>query len=65
MKAETHHTRLTVGGNIINYPGGMITPMVDLVTLKFLLNSTIYTPGASFMMGDIKHFYLDTLIKRY
>ena len=65
MKAETHRTYLTVGFNLIDFPGNVSTPMEDLTTLKVLLNSKIFTPGARFMMGGIKNFYLDTLLKHY
>jgi len=46
QKAETHRTRLTVGGNLIEYPGDVSTPTADLTTAKCLFNSTISTPGA-------------------
>ena len=65
MQAETHCTRLTVGGNLIDYPGNVSTPAADLITLKVLLNSTISKPGACFMTGEVKNFYLNTLLKRY
>lgn len=42
-KKETHRTRLTVGGNLINYPGDVSTPTADLTTTKVLLNSTLST----------------------
>ena len=31
QKAETHRTRLTVGGNLINFPGDVTTPTADLI----------------------------------
>ena len=37
-------TRLTVGGNLIVYPGDCGTPKVDLLTVKLLLNRVISTP---------------------
>ena len=64
-KAETNRTRLTVGGNRINYPFDVGTPTVDLVLVKILLNSVISTPGAKFMTADVKNFYLNTPLKRY
>ena len=63
-KAEPHRTRLTVGGNHINYPGPVSTPTADITTAKLLLNSTISTPNARFMTADIGNFYLDTPMPR-
>ena len=40
-KAETHRTRLTSGGNIIDYPGDVSTPKSDLNTMKLHVNSAI------------------------
>ena len=53
-------TRLTVGGDRVNYPGYCGKPKTDLLTVKRFLNSTIYIPGACFMTLDIKDFYLVT-----
>ena len=64
-KAEPNRTRLTVGGNRINYPDDVGTPTADLLTVKHLLNSTVSTPNAKFMTIDIKDFYLSTKLKRF
>ena len=40
-KGDPYCTRLTVGGNLIIYPGDCGTPTVDLLTVKLLLNSVI------------------------
>ena len=48
-----------MGGNLIDYLGHVSTPKSDLTTLELLLNRTISTTGARFMMGD------NTLLKRY
>ena len=64
-KKEPNRTRLTIGGDQINYPHDCGTPTADLLTVKHLLNSTISTPGAKFMTLDIKDFYLNTPLKRY
>jgi len=64
-KADPYRTRLTVGGDRINYPGDCGTPTVDLLTVKLLLNSVISTAGAKFMTIDIKDFYLNTPMSRY
>ena len=63
-KTETHRIRLTAGGDRINYPEEVGTPMVDMTLFKILANSIILTPGARCIMVDIKDFYLNTLMKR-
>jgi hypothetical protein len=60
QKKETHRTRLTVGGNLIDYSGDVSTPTVDLTTAKLLINSVISTPKAQFLVADVKDFYLNT-----
>lgn len=65
QKAEVNRTRLTVGGNLINYPGDTSTKTADLITAKMLLNSTISTPGARCVCVDVKNFYLNTPMDRY
>ena len=64
-KAEKNRTRLTVGGNRINYPGDVGTPTACLLTVKLLVNSVVSTAGAEFMILDIKNFYLNTPLARY
>ena len=59
-KTETHRSRLTVGGNLIAFPGDKSTATADLTTIKILLNSTISTKRARFSTADIKNFYLGT-----
>jgi hypothetical protein len=62
-KKEKHRTRLTMGGNLINYPADCGTSMTNLLTVKILLNSIISTPNAKFMTINIKDFYLITPIE--
>ena len=54
-----------MGGNLIDYPGDVSTPTADTTTAKLVINSTISTPHAKFMCGDIKDFYLGTPMERY
>ena len=56
-KAEVNRVRVTVGGDRLDLPGTNTTHCASLTTAKFLLNSTISTPGARFMTIDIKNFY--------
>ena len=44
-KAEPNRTRLTVGGDRINYPEDVGTPTADMLLVKLLLNSVISTKG--------------------
>ena len=62
---DKYRTRITIGGNLINFPGDCGTPTADLLTVKLLFNSIISTPNAKFMSIDIKDFYLCTPMKRY
>ena len=64
-KGDPYCTRLTVGGNLIVYPGDCGTPTVDLLTVKLLLNSVISTPDSKFMTIDINDFYLNTPMDRF
>lgn len=64
QKKEQERTRLTVGGNLIDYPWEVATPTADLTTAKLLFNSVISTPGAVFVVMDCKNFYLMTPMKR-
>jgi hypothetical protein len=64
-KKDKYRTRITIGGNLINFPDDCGTPTADLLTVKLLLNSIISTTNAKFMTLDIKDFYLMTPMKRY
>ena len=63
-KKDPDRTRITMGGNLVNYPGDCGTPTADLLTVKMLFNSVISTPHAKFMTIDIKDFYLMTPLER-
>jgi hypothetical protein len=63
-KEEKECTRLTAGGDCINYPDGVGTPTADMTLFKCLANSIISTPGAKYIMLDINVFYLNTPMKR-
>ena len=65
QKAETHRTRLTVGGNLINFFGDVTTPTVDLITAKLIFNSVLSTKNAKFMCADIANFYLNNSMNIY
>eukprot|EP00804_Cyclotella_cryptica_P019448 CCRYP_006615-RA/>CCRYP_006615-RA protein AED:0.18 eAED:0.18 QI:0/0/0/1/1/1/3/0/869 len=65
QKDDPNRVRITVGGNLINYPGELTTRTADLTTAKIHWNSTISTPGARFACADIENMYLQTPMDRY
>ena len=63
-KKETHRTRITAGGDRINYPKDVGTPTA-VTLVKTFFNSVILTIGATCVMLEVKDFYLNTPMKRY
>ena len=63
QKTEKEHTRLTVRGNLIDYPDP-ITTRSDLVTFKMHINSTLSRPKRKYCSFDVKNFYLNTPMER-
>jgi hypothetical protein len=61
-KDEKLRTRLTVGGDQIEYSGDKSTRTVGLTTARILINSVISTLGAKFLVDGINIFYLNTLL---
>ncbi len=59
-KDDPHCTRLTIGGNKVNFPGDYGMPMVVMLRVKLHLISVISTKGASYCTIDLKDFYLMT-----
>ena len=49
QKEEKERTRITVGGDRIDYQGEVSTKTAGLTTIKLLLNSVISSIGAKFM----------------
>jgi hypothetical protein len=64
QKSEPNWRRITVGGNLIDYPGAVSTKTADLVTAKILWNSVLSTPGTRYMAINVKNFYLGTPLDR-
>jgi hypothetical protein len=64
-KADPNRIQITLGGNLVNYPGDVGTRTADLLTVKLLLNSVTSTPGAKFMSLDISNFYLMAPMTQY
>ena len=65
QKADPYRTRLTVGGDRIDYPWDKSCPTAGLQTSKILFNSVVSTKNAKFFGIDIAHFYLCTPLDRY
>jgi hypothetical protein len=63
-KEEKERTRLTVGGNQIEYPGDKYTRTAGLTTAKILINSVISTLGAEFLVIDLNSFSFDIPLGR-
>jgi hypothetical protein len=64
-KEEKERTRLTFGGDQIEYPGDKSTQTAVLTMAKILINSVISTLGAKFLVIDIKNFYFNTPLGRF
>jgi hypothetical protein len=64
QKSDPNRVRITVGGNLIHYPGKVTTRTADMVTSKILWNSVL-SPGAKYCCADVKNFYLKTPMERY
>ena len=60
QKSEKERTRLTVGGNLIDYPDPITTRMCNLVTFKMHINSTLSQTKRKYCSFDVKNFYLNT-----
>ena len=65
QKKDPNCVRITAGGNLIDYPGKLMTRIANLTTSKILWNSVLSTEGATFMGIDISNVYLGTPMDRY
>ncbi len=65
QKEDPNRIQITASGNLINYPGKLMTRMVDITTAKLHWNSMLSTPGAKYMCLDIKNFYRSTPLNRF
>ena len=62
-KAKTTCTRLTLGSIHINILDNCEIPMANMLLVKSFLNSIISTNAAKSMTVNIRHFFLNTLLK--
>ncbi len=53
QKEDSHRVRITVGGNLIDYPFELTTRTADMVSSKILWNSVISTKDARFAGANI------------
>jgi hypothetical protein len=60
QKDEIHRTRMTAGGDRLDYDGKTNTETASLETTKIHLNSVISTKGARHLCLDIGNMYLNT-----
>lgn len=65
QREEKERTRLTVGGDKLEYSGPVTTETADITTAKIIFSSVISTPGARFISFDTKNFYLGTPMTEY
>ena len=64
-KKDKYRTRITIGGNLVNYPGDCRTPTTKMLMVKLLLNSVISKPNVKFITLNFKDFYLMTPMDRF
>jgi hypothetical protein len=62
---ESINGGLTVGGDILDYTGDVVTCTADIATFQILINSTLSTEEAEIMIIDIKNYYLGTPLPIY
>ena len=63
-KAVHEKLRMCMGGDKMESVMEMRTRIADLTTCKLHMNVVVSTPGAIFVGGDVKYFYLHTPLKR-
>ena len=61
---DPNHTRITVAGSQICYPGDISTPTSSLNLVKLIINSVMARRNARFVSFDLKNFYLQTPMER-
>jgi hypothetical protein len=61
-KSEPYQTRITAGGNKIDYTGNVTTHTSSMETIKIHWNSVVSTPGAKYCTADILNMYLCSLL---
>jgi hypothetical protein len=54
-----------VGGDRLDYSGGVATSTVDITSFKILINNTLSIKDAEMMKMDINNYYSSTSLPRY
>ena len=65
IKEEKYRTRLTIGGDVLDYDNNTSSPAASLLETKLLLNSVILDAdiGARFMTADLKDFFMQSFLE--
>ena len=61
-KDEPWRTRITAGGNLLEYFGGAAAHTASMEATKMHWNSVLPTDGAKYCTGDISSMYLESLL---
>ena len=61
-KEEKERTRLTVGGNLLDFTGNLSSPKASTTTAKCVFNSLVSTPGVRCLLANIKNFNLNNIL---
>ena len=56
-KEDKERTRLTLGGNLLDFTVNIGASTASVTTANFFFNSVVSTPGARCLLADIEHFY--------
>jgi hypothetical protein len=65
QKEDPNRVRITVGGNLIDYPFELTTRTANMVSSEILWNSVISTKDACFASADIKNVYLEIPLDQF
>ena len=57
-KDKPYRTRITAGGNLLDYDGNTTTHSASMETIKVHWNSVVSTPNARYCTADISNMYL-------
>ena len=61
-KEEKERTKLTLGGNLLDFTGNISAPTASVTTEKCVFNSVVSTPGARCILADMKFFYINNIL---
>ena len=62
-KTEPARTRITAGGDRLDYDGAVSTDSASMETIKCHWNSVLSTANAKYCTGDISNMYLESWLK--